>query len=84
MAHASISLLVIGPAVIAMSGRDEAILRSGMNRIAASLSLLAITAGPMTPKGSSAARHNENCCKPSEHARGGAATRFDDPDVTQG
>jgi hypothetical protein len=33
----------VSPAVIARSASDEAILRSGMNRIAASLPLLAMT-----------------------------------------
>jgi hypothetical protein len=55
-----IAPVVIAPVVIARSGGDEAISRGGMNRIAASLSLLAMTAGAMTTKGSSAARHNEN------------------------
>jgi hypothetical protein len=56
--------VVIAPAVTAAAviarGSDEAILSSGMNRLAASLMLLA-----MTTKGSSVARHNENRCNRS-------------------
>jgi hypothetical protein len=42
---------VIAPAVMARSGSDEAIPGRGMDRIAASLSLVAITAGAMTNNG---------------------------------
>jgi hypothetical protein len=48
--------VVVAPVVIARSGSDEAIPGCGINRIAASLSLLAMTTGAMTTKGSSAPR----------------------------
>ncbi|HTJ63257.1 MAG TPA: hypothetical protein VL899_05550, partial [Alphaproteobacteria bacterium] len=52
--------VVIAPAVVARSDSDAAILFIPPLEIASSPPLLAMTAGAMTTKGSSAARHNEN------------------------
>jgi hypothetical protein len=65
----------MSPVVIARSGSDEAIPKSGRNRIATSLSLLA-----MTTKGSSAAaRHNEKSWQPMSCPRVGSGQR-DNPE----